>query len=233
MRPGHRAPGAFWYRRRIVAQRACIDAALFDFGGVFTDSPFSAAEALGDQLGAEPGRVMELVFGPYDRDTDHPWHRLERGELSLAAARREILALGEAHGLDTDPFRVFALMTGGTGAREIVVERVRALRRAGIRTAIVTNNVREFRDRWRELVPVDELFEVVVDSSEVGVRKPDPAIFRIALEGLGGIVPERAAFLDDHPGNVTAAEGLGIRGILVEADPSSALASLEALVRSR
>jgi epoxide hydrolase-like predicted phosphatase len=206
---------------------APVEAVLFDFGGVFTDSPFSAARSLGAELGAEPERVLELIFGPYDADTNHPWHRLERGEISLVAARGEILELGRAEGIASDPFRVFELMSGSHGARDAVIDRTRRLRAAGIRTALVTNNVSEFRERWRQLVPVDELFELVVDSSEVGIRKPDPRIFELALERLGGIAPERTIFLDDWEGNVEAARRLGIRGLRVDEDPSSALAELD------
>jgi epoxide hydrolase-like predicted phosphatase len=174
--------------------------------------------------------VLELVFGPYDADTDHPWHRLERGEISLVDARDAILELGRAEGVESDPFRVFQLMSGAHGARDAVIDRTRRLRASGVRTALVTNNVREFRERWRGLVPVDELFELVVDSSEVGVRKPDPRIFTLALEGLGGILPERAIFLDDWEGNVAAARSVGIRGLRVDEDPSDALLELDRIL---
>jgi putative hydrolase of the HAD superfamily len=207
-----------------------IEAVLFDFGGVFTDSPFGAAEALGAELGAPPGRLLELVFGPYHADTDHPWHRLERGELSFQQAREEILALGRAAGIDADPLRVFRRLSVGGVAREAMVERARRLRRAGVRTALVTNNAREFREGWRALVPADELFEHVVDSSEVGVRKPDPAIFRIALARLGDPAPERTLFLDDFEGNLAAARALGLRTLLVPEDPAPAIAALDALL---
>ena len=207
-----------------------IEAVLFDFGGVFTDSPFGAAEALGAELGAPPGRLMELVFGPYHADTDHPWHRLERGEISFREAREAILALGRAAGIDTDPLRVFQRMSGGGGVRTAMVERARRLRGAGVRTALVTNNAREFRERWRALLPAEELFEHVIDSSEVGVRKPDPKIFRIALARLGDPAPERTLFLDDFEGNLAAARALGLRALLVEHDPASALAALDALL---
>ena len=209
-----------------------IEAVLFDFGGVFTASPFGAAEALGAELGAPPGRLLELVFGPYHADTDHPWHRLERGEISFREAREAIVALGRAAGIDTDPLRVFQRMSAGGGVREAMVERARRLRRAGVRTALVTNNAREFRERWRALVPAEELFEHVVDSSEVGVRKPDPAIFRIALARLGDPAPERTLFLDDFEGNLAAARALGLRALLVPDDPAPALAALDALLAS-
>jgi epoxide hydrolase-like predicted phosphatase len=207
-----------------------IDAVLFDFGGVFTPSPFEAAEQLGAELGAAPGRVLEIVFGPYHDDTDHPWHRLERGEIPLREAREAIIALGAAEGIDTDPFRVFALLARGEGARAELVERARRIVARGYRTALVTNNAHEFRDSWRRLVPADELFQVIVDSSEVGMRKPDPRIFALALERLGGVAPERVLFLDDAASNLAAAAKLGIQGVLVRADLRDALAALDALL---
>src|SRR5574338_1627966 len=177
-----------------------LEAALFDFGGVFTASPFVAAESLGAELGAAPGRLLELVFGPYAEDTDHPWHRLERGEISFPEAREQIVALGRAEGIDADPIRVFQRLGKGAGVRPGFVDRTRRLRDAGVRTALVTNNAREFRDAWRALIPTDDIFELVVDSSEVGVRKPDPAIFRIALGRLG-VEAARSLFVDDFAAN--------------------------------
>ena len=207
-----------------------FDAVLFDFGGVFTPSPFGAFESVARELGVEPGVVLEIVFGPYELDTDHPWHRLERGELGLGDARAEIMKLAEARGLRLDPIQVLVRMSGGGKTRETLVARTRALRSEGYRTALVTNNAREFGPSWRNLLPLAELFDAVVDSSEVGVRKPDPAIFSLALHELGGIAPEHAVFLDDFPGNVAAARRLGMHGVLVEDDPSGALAELERLV---
>jgi epoxide hydrolase-like predicted phosphatase len=209
-----------------------IRAVLFDFGGVFTPSPFDAAEALGAELGAEPGRLLEIVFGPYHEDTDHPWHRLERGEIPLLEARDAIVALGRAQGIDADPFRLFARLGRGEGAHEPMVERARRLLARGYRTALVTNNAHEFRDAWRRLVPADELFEVIVDSSEVGMRKPDPRIFELALARLGGLAPAEALFLDDAASNVAAAERLGLQAVLVRPDLADALAALDALLEA-
>jgi putative hydrolase of the HAD superfamily len=208
-----------------------IEAALFDYGGVFTPSPFAAVERLGIELGAAPGLLVEVVFGAYDTDTDHPWHRLERGELDLATARDEILALGTKNGLKADLYdflRAMGSLEGGI--RRVVVDHVRRLKQAGLRTAVVTNNVAEFSEHWRKTLPLSELFHAVIDSSEVGCRKPAEKIFRLALDRLGVVSPERAVFLDDYPGNVAAARRLGMHAILVEEDPASALAELDRLV---
>jgi len=208
-------------------------AALFDFGGVFTESPFHAFASFAQEIEAPPDEVVEIVFGPYHEDTDHPWHRLERGELSLADARDSIMALARSRGLEIDPLRVLAGMSMGGVTRERLVEQVRALRQGGIKTALVTNNAHEFREHWRPVLPLVELFDEVVDSSEVGMRKPDPAIFRYTLERLGR--PEAAAcvFLDDAESNVEAARALGIHGILVGPDPAAAIAELLAWSKAR
>ena len=212
---------------------ARIRAVLFDFGGVFTDSPFHAVHAFGAEKGLGPAEITTIVFGSYQHDGDHPWHRLERGEMTLAAARDEILALGRAQGHELDIYEMFARMAGntaGAGQRGALVERVRLLKREGYPTGVITNNVAEFGDGWRGLVPVDELFDFIVDSSTVGVRKPDPRIFQLALAQLPGIAPAEIVFLDDYQANADAARRLGLAAITVGVDLSAAIAELDALL---
>ena len=206
-----------------------FDAVLFDFGGVFTQSPFEVVRLHGEEIGADPEVILEVLFGAYDRGTDHPWHRLERGEIPIDEALREINALGGEAGLTVDPFSAFAKFGTGGAMADAMVERTRRLRADGIRTAMITNNVREFGDGWRSLIPVDELFEVVIDSSHAGVRKPDPAIFHLALDALG-VTAAQCVFLDDFPGNIDAAAALGIHGILVGPDRHAAIADLDRLL---
>ena len=117
------------------------------------------------------------------------------------------------------------------GIHWMVVAKVRELREQGYRLAICTNNIASFRDRWQEQLPM-ELFDVIVDSSEVGVRKPDPAIYLLTCERLG-VTPEVSVFVDDHPGNVAAAEALGMAGVVVGVDPWLALDELDALLTRR
>lgn len=206
-----------------------IEAVMFDLGGVYTDSPFAVMDSLSAEMGTTPERLLSILFGDYNEDNDHPWHRLERGEVSLQIAREEIVALGKEHDLDTDPAVLLSRIGTGGGTRDVLIARTRELRAEGYKTALVTNNFLEVRSAWRKLFPVDELFDVVVDSSEVGMRKPNPAIFHHALELLA-TKPERAIFLDDFEGNVAAAARLGIKGVLVGPDIELAIRELNELL---
>ena len=218
-----------------------VKAVLFDFGGVFTDSPFHVVHAFGEELGVGPDVVTRIVFGSYEHDGDHPWHQLERGEITLETAREQILLLGKERDLHTDIYELFARMAGNNGGaaqRQPLVERVRSLKQAGYPTGIITNNVKEFGAGWRAMIPVDELFDFVVDSSSAGVRKPDPRIFELALEQLAGvtaedIAPQEVVFLDDYQANVDAARALGWQGITVGADLRAVIAELDDLLARR
>ena len=213
-----------------ITKQRKIDAVLFDFGGVFTASPFSTIEAAGADLGVPVDQFAQVMFGPYSEDTDHPWHRLERGEITLDDAAEKIRVLGKDQGIDFDPLKVLFSIGGGNGEQNPLVDRVRQLKKDGYQTAIITNNIAEFKDLWRALIPVDELFDLVVDSSTEGLRKPDPEMFRLALSRLGNVPPERSVFLDDYDSNVNAAVSLGIHGILVGEDIQKAIQDLDKIL---
>jgi len=206
-----------------------IEAVLFDFGGVFTESPFLAAHEAGEELGIDVDVAFDLCFGAYHDDGDHPWHRLERGEMSLEDARAALRQRASDMGYDVDPVDFLVRLARDDDQRAPVVERALAIKAGGVRTACVTNNVMEFGEGWRSLVPVDDLFDVVVDSCHAGVRKPDPRIYRLALDAVD-VDAEAAVFLDDHPANVAAAEALGMRGIVVGRDRLAAFDELEELL---
>jgi putative hydrolase of the HAD superfamily len=206
-----------------AAPGRAISTVLFDFAGVLTSSPWGAIAAAG-------GGNLELLIGAYEEDGDHPWHRVERGELGIAEWAIEITQMGAEAGIDVD-FAPLQSLLGDMTIHEQVVDRVRRLRVEGYRLGLITNNVREGSAAWRAMVPVDELFDVVVDSSEVGMRKPNPAIFRHALDLLGVDDPGEAVFLDDSPGNVAGAQRAGLHAIHVE-DPDAALVALDALLAS-
>lgn len=204
-------------------------AVIFDFGGVFIDSPFAALADAAEQRGLKADELALAVFGAYDQDTDHPWHRLERGELSVADARELIMADNRLpDGTPLDPFELLTALAGG-GVREEMVEFCRDLGTRGVRTSLLTNNAREFEEFWKPLLPLDELFEDVVDSSEVGMRKPAPGIYRLALDRLG-LSAQEVVFVDDAPGNVAGAEAVGITSVLIGHERAAvpvAIASIE------
>jgi len=199
-----------------------ITTVIFDFAGVVTSSPWGAMTEAG-------GGDIELLIGPYHEDGDHPWHRVERGELPIAEWATEVAALGAAAGVEVD-FTPLQALLGEMTVHAQVVEHIRGLRADGYRLGLITNNVREGSATWRAMVPLDELFDVVVDSSEVGMRKPNPAIYQHALDLLGGVDPSEAVFLDDSPGNVDGARRAGLHAIHVD-DPDAALTELDALLR--
>jgi putative hydrolase of the HAD superfamily len=201
---------------------AQIDAVLFDFSGVITTSPWPALRASG-------GGDLEFIVGPYHEDTDHPWHCLERGELTIEEwmAAMQLMADETGRTLDLTPLQT---LLGDLTVHADVVAAIGALRAEGYRTALVTNNVREGSAAWRAKIPVDDLFDAVVDSSAVGMRKPDPAIFAYSLDVLGGIAPDRAVFLDDVEANVAGARRAGLHAILVDDPPGPALVALDVLL---
>ena len=206
-----------------------IEAVMFDLGGVYTESPFTAMDELSLEMGSTPETIRSILFGDYLADNDHPWHRLERGEITLAVARDEIIALVEEQGLDVDPVVMLSKVGTGGGTRDVLIERTLSLRESGYKTALLTNNFLEVRKAWRSMFPVDEMFDVVVDSSEVGMRKPDPSIYHHTLSLLS-VEPENSVFLDDFEGNVVAARNLGINGIVVGPDIEAAIRELDALL---
>jgi epoxide hydrolase-like predicted phosphatase len=199
-----------------------ILAVLFDLTGVLTTSPWP-------HLTAAAGGNVELLVGAYHEDGDHPWHRLERGEIGFAEWFTDVSALAADAGVELDLSPMAALREEMVVFPQ-VVDYVAGLRRRGLKTALVTNNVREGSGLWRRLMPVDELFDVVVDSSEVGVRKPNRAIFDLALAQLGVTDPADAVFLDDLDSNVDAARAMGMHAILVGDPPDDALAELDGLI---
>ena len=206
-----------------------VEAVVFDFGGVFTTSPFAALMAAAEAQALDPMTMVGVMFGPYDQDTDHPWHQLERGEITLDDATAEIVSLAAAEGVDNFQPMEMLMALGGSGVRTEVVDFCRSVKSRGFRTGLLTNNAREFEEFWVPLLPLDELFDDVIDSSAVGLRKPDPRIYELSLDRLGVAAPA-AVFVDDAPGNVLGAQAVGMRGVLIGMEPADvaiALAELE------
>jgi putative hydrolase of the HAD superfamily len=186
-----------------------IRAVVSDFGGVLTAPLFPAFVRAHEDLGIPLEALGAVMRGGAEAQL----HALERGELS----ERDFLAgveaalseeLGRPVSLDGYGARLFA----GLEPNEPMFEYFRALRERGLRLAILTNNVREWEAMWRATLPIDEVFELVVDSAFVGMRKPEPEIYALTLERLG-LPGEACAFIDDLEVNVRAARAAGMLGV--------------------
>ena len=180
-----------------------FDAVLFDLSGVMTTSAFGPLARMGAGGGHGEAEVLDLLLGPYHEDTDHPWHRVERGEIPITDWVEEVQRLAVERDVTID-WNIMRDLLSELTVEEAMVTEVRALRDDGYAVALVTNNVREGSAGWRSLLPVDELFSVVIDSSEVGMRKPDPRIYHLALERLGGIAPNGRSSSTTLPATSTA-----------------------------
>ena len=191
-----------------------LEAVVFDFGGVIIDSPFDAFTELERRSGAAPGSIRAINARNPD---DNAWARIERGEIDAD----DFVALFEreaAHAGVTLPARdILAAVTGASSARHVarpvMLELLVELRAHGLRLALITNNIRPLGDS-ADVTWVFDAFDVVVESALVGVRKPEPAIYRLALDALG-VSAERAVMLDDLGINLKPARALGMATIKV------------------
>ena len=208
-----------------MSSNRAVDTVIFDLGGVIMENG-SPRDFTRRYPGHDPKVIAEIVMGPHHLDTDHQWHRVERGEITLAECRAITKKMLDDAGIvATVPAAGPQQQSGGFDFRLSagMVSFVHDLRANGFRIGILTNNVREFREFWWPLMDFEEVFDTIVDSHEVAMRKPDPAIYRLTMDRLGA-EPARTAFLDDLQANVDAANALGMHGILVEEDQTGAIA---------
>lgn len=174
--------------------------------------------------------AVRLMMGDYATDTDHPWHRLERGEISMAECWQLNGAALEALGIDMSSGRPEGRrQRPDWGPNSEMVELIVDLKAAGIATALLTNNAKEFRPMWWPILPFEEMFDAVVDSSAVGMRKPNPAIYELTASLLGHPEPHRIAFADDVASNLVPSSALGWHSVHVTDGGSSAIAELRRL----
>lgn len=204
-------------------------AVIFDLGGVVLGSPLHTIARYERHLGIPPNFINQVVS---DTAPHGAWSRLERGELSLeeffSAFERDCQAAGHRISART----MMEWMAEEALPRPPMLTAIRRIRERGLRVAALTNNWAGADDPaggpehgTRLLRP---LFDVFVESSAEGLRKPDPRIYRLACERLG-IEPKQAIFLDDIGRNLKPARELGITTIKV-LTPETALAELEELL---
>jgi putative hydrolase of the HAD superfamily len=195
---------------------------LWDFGGVILESPFDAFTRYEREIGLPAGAIRGLnATNPHT----NAWARMERNEVSLDQFCTLFEAEALAAGHTIDARRVLAALSGA-----LRPEMVEAVRRCAARipTGLVTNNFVGGGSVRPDVEEVLGLFHVIIESSKVGVRKPDPAIYAMACEALG-VAPGDTVFLDDLGINLKPAREMGMHTIKV-VDPAAALDELEAAV---
>jgi putative hydrolase of the HAD superfamily len=204
-----------------------IRTVICDFGGVLTTPLVGSFMAFQDETGIPTEALGTAMARIYERDGVHPLYELEKGHITerdfLSGLRVELaVELGhepELHDFSEIYFRAL-------NPNDEMIAEMAAARQAGYRMALLTNNVREWERLWRPMLPVDEIFELVVDSAFVGMRKPEPEIYRLTLdrlrehdpEALGDLEFSECLFIDDFEVNCAAATELGIHAVRFESN---------------
>ena len=200
-----------------------IRSVMFDFGGVVTSSPFDWFERYERAQGLPPGCIRRLNATNPDTNA---WARLERSEITFDQFCDEFQAEAAAAGFALDAREAMAGLSGDL--RPEMVDVVGDCSRR-FKTACLTNNFQGFGAAQRDdIAEVLGLFHLVLESRELGIRKPDPRIYRIACQRLG-VEPTEVVFLDDLGVNLKPARALGMTTIKV-VDPRQAIDELYATV---
>jgi putative hydrolase of the HAD superfamily len=205
-------------------------AVLWDFGGVILSSPFDAF----NRYEAEAGLPKDFLRSLNTRNPDtNAWAKMERSEVSLQGFVDLFEEEARLHGQRVEGWKILQALSG-----DIRPQMVEALRRckATFRVACITNNMKAGEgpgmarspEKAKAVAEILSLFEHVVESSKVGLRKPDPRIYQHACDLLG-VAPDRCIYLDDLGINLKPARALGMRTIKV-VDPDVAIDELQAMV---
>jgi putative hydrolase of the HAD superfamily len=187
-----------------------IRAVISDFGGVLTNPLWEAFAGWNEKVGADPGVLGMALQRAAEERGEHPLYELEKGKIT----EDEFTAIVQSQlpgEIQLEGFR--DIYFSHLHPNEPMIELMRELRGRGLRMAMLTNNVREWEPLWRAKLPVDEIFDVVVDSAFVGMRKPEREIYELTLERLGGIRAERCLFVDDVDVNCTMATDIGMTAV--------------------
>lgn len=200
-----------------------------DFGGVLTSPLIKSFLAVQDEIGISVEQFGKAMKRIEDRDGSHPLFELEKGEIAEVDFLEKLAdAIEPELGHRPELHRFKEIYFAALDPNEPMIELMRELKARGLRMALLTNNVKEWEPLWRSMLPVDEIFEFVVDSAFVGVRKPEPEIYEIALERLGdGIEPGQLLFIDDVEHNCTAAIELGWSAVHYR-EPEQAISEIRA-----
>jgi putative hydrolase of the HAD superfamily len=202
-------------------------AVVSDFGGVLTVPLLEGFARFEERSGVSAEQIGRAIAAVTAASGRNPLHELEIGAISegefLAALEREVTAI---RGTPVELARFGEEYMAGLEVNADLFAHYRRLHDRGVRLAMLTNNVREWEPYWRTKLPIDEIFEVVVDSGFVGMRKPDPRIYALVLERLG-LEAAACVFVDDLAVNVEAAAALGFAAVL-HRDTGETIAAVDA-----
>ena len=202
-----------------------MQAAIFDYGGVMSFSPLWRVKLLADAMQVPKEIFSKIIFGGAYSDKENPWHEAECGRqpLNMEFAKkmqRRVAPYGATFDLD---FFLPWVSEAENDPDPAMIEVVNELRQAGYRLALLTNAVREFRPVIEKTVPIYDLFDVIIDSSEVGMRKPDKEIYDLTSQMLG-VGNDQCLMIDDLIANVHGAENAGMQGLLFTTSEETAAA---------
>jgi putative hydrolase of the HAD superfamily len=190
-----------------------VRAIVSDFGGVLTTPLLAAFAAFQDDSGISPENLGMAMREGLAEGEELPLFRLERGEISedeFVARLEDGLEAILGHRPHLHHFR--HQFFGALDPNEEMIALMRELKASGLKMAMLTNNVREWEPLWRSMLPVDEIFEEIVDSAFVGCRKPEARIYELTLERIG-IPAEACLFIDDLQVNCEGAEEAGMQAV--------------------
>ena len=191
-----------------------ITTVISDFGGVLTTPLVQSFAAVQDETGIPFEELAKAMGRIEEADGKHPLFELETGHLSevdfLAKLGDE---LEPAIGHRPELHRFSEIYFEALHPNPPMIDLMREAKGAGHRMGLLTNTVREWEPLWRAMLPVDEIFEAVVDSGFVGLRKPDPQIYELMLERLEGVPAAECLFIDDVDVNCAAARELGMSAV--------------------
>jgi putative hydrolase of the HAD superfamily len=203
-----------------------IEAVIWDFGGVFTTSPFEAFARYELDKGLPKDFIRTINATNHENNA---WARFERAELDIAGFDAAFAAEARARGYHVPGADVLPLLAGDF--RPEVIEALRRVK-GSLKTGCITNNMPSnaaggaTSGRTIYSREIMELFDVVIESSKVGIRKPDPRIYKMMCEALS-VEPSACVYLDDLGVNLKPARAIGMTTIKVESGPQ-AIAELEA-----
>jgi len=206
-----------------------IEVVVSDFGGVLTTPLVESFMAFQDSTGISTEALGKAMQAAAEANGENPLFEMERGEITEVAFLEKLTdSLEPLLGHRPEMHRFKEIYFEALEPNPEMIELMRELKEAGYRMAMLTNNVREWEPLWRTMLPVDEIFETVVDSGFVGCRKPESRIYALTLERIG-MPAGSCLFVDDVEVNCEGARRAGMRAVHFR-DNEQAIAEIRAML---